>query len=59
MKSVEEIPEWLQKCMTCTHSYVNKSDGDVCCRCRKGKCNYKEYKKYKTKEVESDTKELM
>lgn len=37
----DNMPEWLKKCLTCTHAYSVKSDdGEIRCRCRKG-CNYK------------------
>ena len=39
------IPEWLQKCLSCIHSYYRKNDADtIYCRCRNGKCNFKEKK---------------
>lgn len=38
-----DIPEWLQKCLSCVHSYYKQDDADmIYCRCRNGKCNYKE-----------------
>ena len=40
-----DIPEWLQKCLTCVHSYYRQDDADtIYCRCRNGNCNYKESK---------------
>ncbi len=40
----DDSPEWLKKCMKCVHSYYRKNDADTLyCRCRKGKCNFKEY----------------
>lgn len=38
-----DMPEWLQKCLLCVHSYYKQDDADmIYCRCRNGKCNYKE-----------------
>lgn len=42
--SEEYMPDWLKKCLTCKHSYKTM-DNDIewKCRCRNGKCNYKEF----------------
>ena len=38
-----DMPEWLQKCLSCIHSYHKQDDADmIYCRCRNGNCNYKE-----------------
>lgn len=38
-----DMPEWLQKCLLYVHSYYKQDDADmIYCRCRNGKCNYKE-----------------
>ncbi len=40
----DEMPEWLKKCLTCTHCYKRIEDDEtIHCRCRKG-CNYKPHK---------------
>lgn len=50
MRSIENVnnkdkPEWLKKCLSCTHSYTTKNDDlEIKCHCRKG-CNYKPIKK--------------
>lgn len=37
------ISDWLQKCLSCVHSYYRQDDVDtIYCRCRNGNCNYKE-----------------
>lgn len=39
-----DMPEWLIKCMSCTHAYTTKDeDMEIKCRCRKG-CNFKQAK---------------
>lgn len=44
--SEEYMPDWLIKCLTCKHAYKTKdNDLEWKCRCRNGKCNYKEFKK--------------
>lgn len=41
----DEMPDWLKKCMICSHAYYKQTDADtIYCRCRNGKCNFKEYK---------------
>lgn len=41
----DEMPDWLKKCMRCSHAYYKQTDADtIYCRCRNGKCNFKEYK---------------
>ena len=51
MVGEKDTPEWLKKCMCCTHAYVRRDeDLEVRCRCRKG-CNSKQNPKapiYKT-----------
>jgi hypothetical protein len=38
-----DMPEWLQKCLSCVHAYYRQDDADmIYCRCRNGNCNYKE-----------------
>lgn len=38
------MPEWLRKCISCTHSYTTQNeDLEVKCRCRNG-CNFKQAK---------------
>lgn len=35
------MEEWLEKCLSCKHSYHRNDDADIIyCRCRNGKCNY-------------------
>ena len=42
--SEENIPEWLKKCISCTHDYTTQDDDmEVKCRCRNG-CNFKQRK---------------
>ena len=50
-----DMPEWLKKCMTCTHVYTTKED-EVNCRCRKG-CNYKPYNPVKKQKKKALRKE--
>ena len=41
---MNELEEWMEKCMSCAHSYTRKDGADMLyCRCRTG-CHYKEYK---------------
>ena len=41
--SKNDMPEWLKKCLKCTHAYTTQYDEDeLKCRCRKG-CNFKEF----------------
>lgn len=36
------MAEWLQKCLSCLHSYHKQEDAETLyCRCRNGICNYK------------------
>lgn len=40
-KNSEE--DWLEKCLECQHIYRKKDDAEtVYCRCRNGKCNFKQ-----------------
>ena len=40
----EAIDDWVEKCLTCKHSYKRKDDDDTLyCRCRKG-CKYEQVK---------------
>lgn len=42
--STDNMPEWLKKCICCTHAYSTQSDDmEIKCRCRKG-CNFKQAK---------------
>ena len=42
MTMTNDMPEWLQKCLSCKHSYYKKDEADmIYCRCRNGECNYK------------------
>lgn len=42
MTMTNNMPEWVQKCLSCKHSYYKKDDAEmIYCRCRNGKCNYK------------------
>lgn len=37
--------DWVKKCKTCVHCYKKRDDDELLyCRCRNGKCNYKEKK---------------
>lgn len=41
----KDMPEWLKKCLRCTHAYMTKDeDIEIKCRCKNG-CNFKESKK--------------
>ncbi len=43
--SIKSIPDWLEKCMSCTHVYTTQNDDtEIKCRCRKGRCNFKQKK---------------
>lgn len=47
--SEENIPEWLKKCISCTHGYTTQDDDmEVKCRCRNG-CNFKQRKDSKNR----------
>lgn len=36
-----DMPEWLKKCLSCTHSYHRQDDADtIYCRCKNGECHY-------------------
>ncbi len=49
-----DMPEWLQKCLSCTHSYHKDDDADtIYCRCRNGACNYKPTKSGKSAKGET------
>lgn len=42
--TTSDMPEWLIKCMSCTHAYTTKDDDlEVKCRCRNG-CDFKQAK---------------
>ena len=42
--NTKDMPEWLMKCMSCTHVYTTQNDDmEIKCRCRKG-CNFKQAK---------------
>ncbi len=50
-----DMPEWLQKCLSCVHSYRGQDDADtIYCRCRNGACNYKP----KANEVNENDKKI-
>lgn len=39
----KEKDDWYEKCLKCQHSYRKNNDSDmIYCRCRRGKCNFKE-----------------
>lgn len=50
-----DMPDWLVKCLSCTHSYSRKGDDDyIYCRCRTG-CHFKQTKnkpRYKNERVD-------
>lgn len=42
----KEKADWYEKCLICQHSYLKNNDADmIYCRCRGGKCNFKEVEK--------------
>lgn len=42
--SMNNMPDWLKKCMSCTHAYTTQNeDLEIKCRCRSG-CNFKQAK---------------
>lgn len=42
--NTKDMPEWLIKCISCTHAYTTKNeDLEIKCRCRTG-CNFKQAK---------------
>ena len=42
--SDNDMPEWLKKCTSCTHTYTTRDeDMEIKCRCRNG-CNFKQAK---------------
>lgn len=44
IENTNNMPEWLIKCMSCTHAYTTKNDDlEVKCRCRNG-CIFKQAK---------------
>lgn len=43
-RNKDDTPEWLKKCIECTHCYKIKSDDEeIRCRCRNG-CDFKKRK---------------
>lgn len=41
--SNNSMPEWLKKCISCTHAYTTKNDdGEIKCRCKE--CHFKQSK---------------
>lgn len=42
--NVDDTPDWLKKCMSCTHAYsAQNEDMEVRCRCKTG-CKFKQAK---------------
>lgn len=43
-ENTEDMPEWLRKCMSCTHAYTTRNeDLEIKCKLRAG-CNFKQAK---------------